>query len=358
MDSINNDVVIRVNYPYAIMRAVALAVEMEELSTLTAPQLRVLGRLIKMIDLVDPEAQIFADRKALAGAANTSPETVQRTLGVLERFGFLERNQRTSRSIRGSESPIRFHSQFLLQLGLLGHTQPKSCAKENVQLADSARRTYPQKNARPTVNPASSKGESFSQLTTSNHPKAGSLHRSRLPADLQFLVVEKRLRESSVFKLMGKASAAGQRLSDIVFLTKKRIDSLSQKDIYGYLMHLILCDKDWSYQRRCHDDEVEMQEFFLKRDFELVQRSQQFVGKAFRSPDGQAILRVMANGFLNVEAVRGGKCVRMARKLSAEDLRLLESDVLVVVASEQARSVSQNDSQSAGGRPAQQPVQA
>lgn len=98
-------------------------------------------------------------------------------------------------------------------------------------------------------------------------PELGYTHNTDIPADLAVLE-QGGLNRFAIFKLMGKATRKGKRLSDVV-KAMSRETLLGAKNLYSYMVKLLDIDRDWTTYQAPAVARHEAQKAAAQRKFDL-----------------------------------------------------------------------------------------
>ena len=334
-------------YPGAIARACSALDESPLFESMPDGYIRVVIRIIKKISLSRLSSPITASRETLARESKKSLETVHRAVRWLEAHEFIQRDQKARAGLRGSSSPIKPTQKLLdallltaehmslqhpdrvrtsqepplqsRQVALAGHDQQGQSntvrdtagvveAKQGLhdavsfpaqQLLEASPAPhaagYPQE---PAVSSDASRSVKDKYNLKRNNPSGCFLKMEStwVPQELAWLVAEQDLRPSAIPWLMKQASAAQQRLSDVVLATSKRLKSLNLRgrELAAYLRKVIRSGQDFSSSanelRQHHQHEINVEALKNKAD--------ELVGRHFVKADGTARFFVEETGFI------------------------------------------------------------
>ena len=220
-------------YPSMIARAITMLDEDPFLRTLPSCVWPTLMRLIKKIDVNQPNKPIFASRATLANEAQSSLQNLNRQLKMLEDMGIIERNQKARQGLRGSSSEITLTGKAIraLRFDLPAPHELK-----------------------PTI-----RARKVSEKGAVTYEDTGLVRigANKLPAELEFLVSTGGIKCSAVFKLMALAKASGQRLSDVVEGVKERISSMRGGRLYAYLQAACKGYRNFSREQKIAKKDME-----------------------------------------------------------------------------------------------------
>jgi DNA-binding transcriptional ArsR family regulator len=167
------------------------------------------AEIARYVPQAQPFATVFAHKDKIAARVGASERTVFRHLALLEQAGVIERleQERKSRNGRYSVARVKLTEQGAAVLGLI-HSPPHDTLADRHTLTE------------PTV--------------SENQPPAA---RATVPGDLACLSA-KGVSRAGIFSLMGKATAKGKRLSDIVLSSGEHLRELTGGRLYSYLAKL------------------------------------------------------------------------------------------------------------------------
>lgn len=282
------------DFPPIIRRALARATGCDGcgLRDLTGMERMLLSRYIRNVNIRDVRKSVRVSTLELSLALHVSDRTLLRIKTELIAKGWLVTHQVQSRRRGMQISDVSLTERALAVLGLLeANDQPSASAKFAEQVKD-----VEEKN---DVTPDLADAFCFSQSFTKSHshrepveisiqtekmdsdgvvtppepeqvdqkvceatfppldievaqqpvqaneaePELGYTHTTDIPADLA--VLERGgLNRFAIFKLMGKATRKGKRLSDIV-KAMSRETLLGAKNLYSYMVKLLDIDRDW-----------------------------------------------------------------------------------------------------------------
>lgn len=217
-------------YPWAICHAVAKVFDVTELLELSDSCRHVLVSLIKKVDQNHGRSPIYARRETIAGEIGKSVETVYRALRELEAKHYIEaREQQKDRYGKLTDSLIVFSRQLCELLDLPSSPSVKSDRPYNqrssLQYLHKQSEEVVDKSAKPPKKPS---------------------HAKRIPDDLEVLQ-HQGLSLPAIFKLMGMATRAGKRLSEIVNYAKTSLSKYAGHRLFGFLVKLIQRNLDYAY---------------------------------------------------------------------------------------------------------------
>lgn len=220
-------------YPWTICHAVAKVFDIAELMELSDSCRHVLVSLIKKVDQNHGRSPIYARRETIANEVGKSVETVYRALRELETKQYIEaREQQKDRYGKLTDSLIVFSKQLCDLLDLPSSPSVKSDRPYNQR--SSLQYLHKQSNE------AVDKNKLKPKLPAQPAAKKG------LPEDLAILV-QQGLSQPAVFKLMGMATRAGKRLSEVVAYAKLHLSKYTSHGLYGFLVKLIQRNIDYAY---------------------------------------------------------------------------------------------------------------
>lgn len=199
----------RKNLPVRILRAIDAALH---LSGLPRCLRATFAELARYVPQAAPFATVFAHKDKIAARVGASERTVFRHLAALKDAGLIEtmQQERKSRNGRYSVARVRLTQQGAELLGLAEviHSPPPATLSDGHTLTE------------PTV--------------SENQPPSAA---ATVPGDLACLSA-KGVSRAGIFSLMGKATAKGKRLSDIVLASGEHLRELTGGRLYGYLAKL------------------------------------------------------------------------------------------------------------------------
>lgn len=197
----------RKNLPLRILRAIDAALH---LSGLPRCLRATFAEIARYVPQSAPFATVFAHKDKIAARVGASERTVFRHLAALKDAGLIEtlQQERKSRNGRYSVARVKLTEQGAAILGLI-NSPPSDKMADRQSLTE------------PTI--------------SKNQPPAAS---ATVPGDLACLSA-KGVSRAGIFSLMGKATAKGKRLSDIVTATGEHLQALSGSRLYAYLAKLI-----------------------------------------------------------------------------------------------------------------------
>lgn len=324
-------------YPSVINRACAMLLEGDSFTNMPDGYIRIVMRIIKKINIAKPHAAIFASRARLASESGKSICSVHRAVKWLEDFGFIQRQQTARPELRGSSSPLIPTEKMLAALQLLGHHQPSAATPKGS--TDSITAPPNLAHTNPAASSPQTQGSELDciadssksmNLKNDNHsenirkPEAFvRLQKVKIPHELAWLVEQQQLRATGVLSLMKLAKHAKQRLSDVVAATSNYLKPHKGRALYAYLRTLLGKDKDYRQQV-----DAEAKQQATKREQEYLERkAMELTGRRFQTRDGQIILTILAQGF--IEEIRQG--VRRMGRLNSNVLEAISAGRLIAV---------------------------
>lgn len=283
-----------VYYPETIVRGCANLDEGKEFSEMPDGYIRIVMRLIKKIDLKNPEKAIFARRSTLAKESGKSEVTINRALKWLEEQGMITRSQKCKMNLKGSDSPITPTKRFLTAIGL----DRAPAIKNDSSIS---------RNKKHNINKQSDGNSENKRQTT-------VIQGAVLPNDLVWLIKDGGLSAAAVLKLMKIASKSGKRLSDVVAVTKQWLEKLEKQGniLFAYLCKLIKQDKDYTFIAKQADESRVEKRIIIEKKQELEKYKAKFEGKTFKSSSGQCL--IVKTGFIDVyegSCLKGSRCLDM-----------------------------------------------
>ena len=331
-------------YPLSILIGCAALDEVDAFNDLPDGFWRVVTRLVKKISVTTPFQAIFARRDTLARESGKSVETVGRALRWLEDEGFITRQQKARRGLRGSEAHLHPTPKLITALGfgqktakpkLLTPTEqnktPIDVQEPNVSTTNLS--TGNSIESAVKTDASVSALQVHSLLTKKQSEENVSKRQTAIiegkviPIDLVWMSSEKGLPATGILRLMKLASLAGQRLSDIVAVCKPALVSLGGKALFAYVRKLIGQDKDYSgILRKLTDDQVVIHQ--NQQDAALVEiKKREWCGQRYISRDQQRIWIVTNSGFIRRDDGQKNEAIIMDKRfveaVMSGDLRRL-----------------------------------
>lgn len=306
------------SYPLSILIGCAALDEVDAFHNLPDGFWRVVTRLVKKISVATPFQAIFARRDTLAKESGKSVETVGRALRWLEEEGFITRQQKARRCLRGSESHLHPTPKLIGALGIgqkrrtTAQTAPQ-CIAAPPQVVNVVNKDLTDLSTEPAVKIDGSvsalqvhsllkkKQSDETRASTSSTPKPRQttiVDGKVIPNDLVWMSKDRGLPATGILRLMKLASQAGQRLSDIVGLCRAALAALNGKALFAYVRKLIGQDKDYSAMLRKATDDT-AKEHQRRQDAELINRKTcEWRGQRYISKDQQKTWFVGDSGFV------------------------------------------------------------
>ncbi|MCA8037112.1 Replication protein O [Burkholderia arboris] len=262
------------NLPWKIFRAVHRA---NQVPQLPARARAVLAALARTVDADKPSAAIFAGRELLTGRALQSTRTFYRSLTDLEAAGLITRQPQGRYAAVGKFGRAYLHlTEAAAQI--LGLTA------DEVPVADAAAREADKPAPLPDAfltrpHAKMAHGRIQGDLSPSSFQKRQP---GQLPRDLERLL-DLGLHRFMIFKLMGEASRAGTRLSDVVEHTWHHLKAA--KNPLAYLRKLITVPTDYSHAVRAKQAEQAAAEVAEQAAEEAAELARRCAGQTFYAPD-------------------------------------------------------------------------
>lgn len=264
------------NLPWKIFRAVHRA---NQIPQLPARARAVLAALARTVDSDKPFAAIFAGRELLTGRALQSTRTFYRSLSDLEAAGLIERQPQGRYAAVGKFGRAYLHlTEAAAQiLGLTPEQAP--VADEGARDADDAQADALDDafSTKPYAKVAHGRIQGDLSPSSSQKRQPG-----KLPRDLERLL-DLGLHRFLIFKLMGEASKAGKRLSDIVEHTWQHLKDAGNP--LAYLRKLIAVPTDYSHAVRAKRAEQAAAEQAALAAEEAAELARRCAGQTFYAPD-------------------------------------------------------------------------
>lgn len=278
------------DFPPTIRRALSRAAGCDSfgLRDLTGMERMLLSRYIRNVSIRDVRKSVRVGTAELSMALHVSDRTLLRIKTELIAKGWIATHQVQSRRRGMQISDVSLTERALAVLGLLDDTHlPAASAKIEEQMVEA--------EGKNDVTPDLADAFCLSQSSTKSHslgepveisiqsetmtsegaatppqvaqhggdvtfppledefvppsaraadPELGYTHNTDIPADLAILEAAG-LNRFAIFKLMGKATRKGKRLSDIV-KAMSRETLLGAKNLYSYMVKLLDIDRDWT----------------------------------------------------------------------------------------------------------------
>lgn len=204
----------RKNLPLRVLRAIDDALHLQGLPRCLRATF---AELCRYVSQSSPLETIFAHKDKIAARIGASERTLYRHLAQLQDHGLIEvlPQERRSRNGRFAVARIRLTEKAAELVGLIAPKNPVVHSVPDDKVAD---------------------GQSLTEPTNSMSHQPGSTENG-LPMELTWLTGNG-LSRSGIFALMGKATAKGKRLSDIVIVVREYIRDIKGGRLYGYLAKL------------------------------------------------------------------------------------------------------------------------
>ncbi len=243
-----------------------------------------LSQLVRRVDASLATEIVWCKRSNFAKLLAVSEATVYRLLSKLEKQGLILREEQT-RSYSGalSVAAIRFTEAALELLGL--H------AKQPETLYSKSNKTGRLSGMQ---DPNQELNIQFATRKQSNEPLA------KIPEDLRELHTSRNLSTTQIFMLMGLATKASTRLSDIWSVIKDRVArQLASNALFAYLRKLIATTKDWSFIARGDAKaKADVEQRTVRKEM-LTELYQAQAGRSFQWGDVNVEVCPTGTGFLS-----------------------------------------------------------
>lgn len=263
----------KTNLPWVIFRAVHRA---NQIPQLPARARAVLAALARTVDADKPFAAIFADRELLTGRALQSTRTFYRSLTDLETAGLIVRPPQGRYAAVGKFGRAYLHlTEAAAQiLGLIAEEAPVPQAARDADAAEGAHDAF---SAQPDAMVAHGRIQGDLSPSSSQKRQPG-----QLPRDLERLL-SLGLHRFMVFRLMGEATRAGKRLSDVVEHTWEHLKQASNPR--AYLRKLFTLPTDYSHAVRTKRAVQLAAEHAEQAAEEAAELARRCAGQTFYAPD-------------------------------------------------------------------------
>ncbi|WP_234745200.1 Replication protein O [Burkholderia sp. WTPI3] len=304
------------NLPWTTFRAAFRASHMEGLS---ARARAVLAALARTVLSNRPYAAIFARRTLLTGRAMQSMRTFYRALDDLEAAGLIVRapQQRIDAEGRFGRAYLHLTEKAVL---LLGFVEPAVAVRPPV---DEAPEHRADDQPKPSLG-AQENGGASPPATVAD----GAIYREVYPTSLQkrqpgalppdlIRLTSLGFNKNLVFKLMGEATRAGKRLSDVVESCWEPLRKAFAP--IAYLRALLSKPVDFRYQARQRRDEVERSRVQEAEQTELTDALHRHAGQILLDPETR-IRVTISDDALSATVV----CPNESRPRSAAGTALLD----------------------------------
>lgn len=251
---------------------------------------RTLYGILTFFNLSKPHASIWPRRDRLrAEALLTSESSLYRGLAQLAQRGYIARKQeRIARNGRFHISPIQLTEKALILLGLTRREMPSQKVIHNEPSVTTEDGQYKEHtNQRQSLQKAIRGNGSIP------NPCPDRRVGSRVPASLAWLL-DQGLSAAGVFKLMGAARSAGQRLEHVAIVCRGYLATLSGREAFAYLRKAIGSNRDFAAgARECLEEQAAQHAHETARRFLEYARSKCH-GFAVKDSGGRIIGRLDA----------------------------------------------------------------
>ncbi|WP_155713084.1 hypothetical protein [Burkholderia stagnalis] len=263
----------KTNLPWEIFRAVHRA---NQIPQLPARARAVLAALARTVDADKPFAAIFARRELLTGRSLQSTRTFYRSLTDLETAGLIVRPPQGRYAAVGKFGRAYLHlTKAAAQI--LGLTAEEAPDQHATREANEAVANHDAFSGEPDAKVAH--GRIQGDLSPSSLQKRQP---GQLPRDLERLL-GLGLHRFMIFKLMGEASRAGKRLSDVVEHTWEHLKAAGNPR--AYLRKLLTLPTDYSHAVRAKHAEQVAAEQAEQAAEEAAELARRCAGQTFYAPD-------------------------------------------------------------------------
>lgn len=266
------------------------------------------------------------NQEFIAQAAGVSRSTVKRAYSMLCELGWLVRGEQhyNERKKLYEGTPIEFSRTFAEAAGLsrsfnsaakeIMPRAPESIFKSEVantaleethEEIQGASEAEPRLEGQPVAqNEPLIKEDSLKQSLQRQSPRSAG-KQSAVPREFFFLI-EKGIKREQVFWLMGLATKAGKRLSDIVEVKLEAIMKRSGRMLIGFLQHLIRQDVDYAWRKKEIHEVAQEQAVIHRSECALdgLEDSVVCIGDS----DQPVKIKRMSSGFVG-ELQSGGGCI-------------------------------------------------
>ena len=306
----------QIRVPSIIARALSSLQCSPRCTTLGRSAKDVLAYLVRLANVDDACAPVFAFKRTVAVKAGVSESTVYRALLELTEVNIIirEPQRRKERNGRLGIAQLRLSAAFCTELGLpvVTHAAPApavapSSAPQTPEL-ESARRGG--EGAETTAPPSVKMTDGqcitgFKALQSLQKHSSGlpthmpvtqpQTPRTKVPEELLWLIAEKNLTQPQVFLLMRDFGRRQQRLSDAVEATHTRLRQLDEHALFRYLRALSKAPTDFAWMRKVRQatEQAEQRKRELREiGAELLTRLD---GQYLASTDGTSVHQIDAS---------------------------------------------------------------
>lgn len=260
-------------YPKTIQTAILLVETNPRLRNLTRSMKAVLKALLTRVSKTDGTREIKARLDLVADQADVSTKTVQRTIKVLRRAGWMDQVSE-GRSEYGIFTSRRY--QFSADLCSIVGLPTKGAMPQETNLSDGA------------VYVDLSFKEDHREILLQERLQNPGVHKVSLPAELQ-PIIELGIKDTGVAKLRGLAHAKGHNLADIFAVAKKRITALNASGgrVFRYLVAMIDNPKPTDYAARA--SQIARSGEIVANEGKAKDRTRQYAHKRFAGANGLTV---------------------------------------------------------------------
>ena len=269
----------QIKIPSVIARALLSLHSNPRYAALSRSSKDVLAYLVRLADIGDACAPVFAFKRTIADKIGLSESSVYRALNELteENIIIRETQARKERNGRLSGARLRLSPAFCAVLGLPVRTEAAKSSGVDQASVPRTSEVEPSNRAGEgnendgapsvkmtdgqciTVLKALQSLQKHSPGIPTRLPSTQrAAPRTKVPEELLWLIAEKNLRESQIFLLMGEFSRNKRRLSDAVECTKARLQVLAPREVFAYLRALAHAPTDfaWIVRQRAQSEQA------------------------------------------------------------------------------------------------------
>lgn len=289
------------------------------------------------------------NQEFIAQASGVSRSTVKRAYTMLCDLGWLVRGDQRydERHKRYEGTPISFSASFSESVGL-GRSFNSAAREIMPRAPESIFKDEVENEALPVAqNEPLIKEYSFEQSLQRQSPRPAG-KQSSVPREFFFLI-EKGIKREQVFWLMGLATKAGKRLSDIVEVKLEAIMKRSGRMLIGFLQHLIRQDVDYAWRKKEIHEVAQEQAVIHRSECELDELEDKVV--CIGDSNRPVRIKRMSSGFVGELQSGGGtiphgELIRLSRagqiKPWSQSATECDTDKVAVVANKRNTEVPED----------------
>lgn len=272
--------------PKQALVSAVIAIDSKVFPDLSRLAKSVLSQLSLMLDVDNPQKPVRMLRETLAESTNFKVASIYRALAELEKHELITRmEQNRKRSGRMGAGILKFTIKAIKIL------MPNWSVSKAVKPSQPNTRLSKNIDGKALPDTQSFLKNQSEVVDKVKYVDVGSGR--RMHPELLFLL--KKLNPMQIFKLCGQATKKGKKLTDIVSVKAQEIAALHGRELFSYLTHITMLERDFKSDAALIKQQAEEQIAIIDSKRAFAEWSHKIIGKKYKSNNSGKSYKVIGS---------------------------------------------------------------